>query len=291
MNKTPIKTYHNGLAILGGNNYGEFPRRQGFVFSNLGAHKPKLPLMIFSSIVDEWHKECMRYRKHSDTFSVELVLEGQWLFVQDGKEYVVNPDEIFIVQLKKDSSMRCLTTTALKHAVIINGDALETMVNMLGISSLNMLKLPEPDRIHRIFDRLRKNAAKCTVENFRDASADCYALLCEIAQQAENRQYTPELLRARKYIHENLEAKLTLDEIAREVGISVSTLSRLFREMLHTSPMEYVLEQKMAAAMTLLKSRHYSVKEVAAKFSYSSPQYFATEFKKRYGITPVEAKH
>lgn len=100
----------------------------------------------------------------------------------------------------------------------------------------------------------------------------------------------PELQRALEYIHENLSEHLTLEKLVHHTGISTATLHRQFQKYLQTSPIGYYLDQKMEKAAGLLRSHIYSVKEIAAEMKYSSPQYFATEFKKKYGITPRQLK-
>ncbi|NMA42687.1 MAG: helix-turn-helix transcriptional regulator [Oligosphaeraceae bacterium] len=96
----------------------------------------------------------------------------------------------------------------------------------------------------------------------------------------------PELQRALEYIHENLSDKISIDKLVRHTGTSSATLHRMFKKYLHASPISYCLDQKMEKAFSLLHANIYSVKEIAAKLKYSSPQYFATEFKKKYGSSP-----
>ena len=45
-------------------------------------------------------------------------------------------------------------------------------------------------------------------------------------------------------------------------------------------------EMPFERAAEILASGSHSVKEVAAMLGYSSPQYFATEFRKRRGFSP-----
>ena len=61
-----------------------------------------------------------------------------------------------------------------------------------------------------------------------------------------------ELLRVMEFIGENLDQKLTLDSLAALARMSKSTLTRRFRELLHTSPMQYVLDCRLQRAKDLL---------------------------------------
>ena len=141
-----------------------------------------------------------------------------------------------------------------------------------------------------MFDRIYELSRKETLANYRDACAECYGLLLELSAQSTAMHRPPELQRALEYIHENLSEHLTLEKLVQHTGISGATLHRQFRKHLQTSPISYYLDQKMEKAMNLLRHHIYSVKEIAAEMKYSSPQYFATEFKKKYGVPPRDLK-
>ena len=64
---------------------------------------------------------------------------------------------------------------------------------------------------------------------------------------------------------------------------------RFFSRHLGTTPGEYIRRKRIETAEELLRSGEYSVKEVAAEMNYSSPQYFAAEFRKLRGCAPGAA--
>ena len=80
--------------------------------------------------------------------------------------------------------------------------------------------------------------------------------------QKSNAEST-ELLRVMEYIQENLEQKLTLSLLAAKANMSTATLSRHFREVLHTSPMQYVCACRLSRARALLAEGKQSKTEIA----------------------------
>lgn len=55
-----------------------------------------------------------------------------------------------------------------------------------------------------------------------------------------------------QYIHDNYSGQITLDDIARTVLISKSSVLNIFRTYLHTSPINYVVEYRLKRASKLL---------------------------------------
>ena len=289
MNKRKMRVVH-GNSLLYGNNYGPYPKRIAYNFSALGKMRPRVPISFFSCSTEEWHKEVFRERINSDTFSIELVQEGIFNYTRDGKAYQVHPGELFLVQLGKNSSMSTVTETAIKRTVIIEGSALQHTVEYLELDTITIFKPLNLQRITSIMDKFTVLCSRATFDNFRTACVKSYQLLLEISAQNKEMRRPAELQRAIEFIHENLEKNLTLSDIVNSAQASGATLHRQFRKYLNVSPVEYFINAKMEMAHGLLLGSSLSIKEISSRLNYSSQQYFASEFKKRYGKTPGEAR-
>ena len=77
--------------------------------------------------------------------------------------------------------------------------------------------------------------------------------------QAEAR----ELWEVMEFVRENCEQKLTLDTLATKARMSKATLNRRFGELLHQSPMQYVLHCRLEKARALLSNGAHSKTEIA----------------------------
>ena len=91
---------------------------------------------------------------------------------------------------------------------------------------------------------------------------------------------------AQELINQRLEECVKMEEIAGEVGLSVTAFYRRFRQEVHLTPGEYLTQQRMHRAKTLLGDPSLSVTAIAHSLGYSSSQYFATTFKRIAGVTP-----
>lgn len=72
-----------------------------------------------------------------------------------------------------------------------------------------------------------------------------------------------ELLGVMEFVKENMEQKLTLQALAAKANMSVATLNRHFRDALHLSPMQYVMQCRLTRARELLAKGAQSKTEVA----------------------------
>ena len=283
-------TYQNKIqkkSRIEGNNFGEYPIHKFLYINDPG---PIYPLWAFACGIDEWHKECLRKRFFSDTFAIEYVQKGIFIFQQNNITLRINPGEIFLVHMEQNNIMRCETEFATKKTIIMRGALLRSALEALGLNRINQIIPKDHGRIDRIFERIYGLCGESAAGSRHEMSELCYSLLVELAEQATIQLRPEALQRALEYIHEHLNEQLPLDELVQYSGVSRATLHRLFRKHLKISPIEYFLEQKLERAKMLLENNLYSIKEVAALLNYASPQYFASEFKKKYGIPPKNYK-
>lgn len=79
-----------------------------------------------------------------------------------------------------------------------------------------------------------------------------------------------------------------LEELADEAGTTVHRLKEAFRTLLHTTPAAFVREARLKEAAWQMNETSKSVAEVGESLGYSSPANFATAFKDRFGISPLQ---
>ncbi|MBR4326172.1 MAG: response regulator [Bacteroidales bacterium] len=95
------------------------------------------------------------------------------------------------------------------------------------------------------------------------------------------------LMRVLKVINENMSnPSLTVDMIAKAVGISRVHLHRKLKELTNQSTIDFLRNVRLNRALKLLRIKHNSIFEVAQQVGFVSTAYFSTVFKDRFGCTP-----
>ena len=89
------------------------------------------------------------------------------------------------------------------------------------------------------------------------------------------------------YINANFSRSCTVGQICDEFFISRSTVNRLFRQYLHTTPAKCVENRRLSAAKVLLEQGE-SVQQACEQSGFPDYSHFIALFKKRFGITPYQ---
>ena len=90
------------------------------------------------------------------------------------------------------------------------------------------------------------------------------------------------------YIEEHLKERVSLATLAQLIRLSPWHFSRAFKHSLGAPPHRYQTNRRMEHAKLLLAERAVSVTEIGLTIGFSSPNAFATAFRKATGLTPTD---
>lgn len=88
------------------------------------------------------------------------------------------------------------------------------------------------------------------------------------------------------YIHQNYRRPLTLEQIAKDMKLSVSSCTHIFKRYLHESLFVYILRYRVEKSLTLLADSEYNITEIALRTGFNSSGYYARVFKKYMNVSP-----
>ena len=112
-----------------------------------------------------------------------------------------------------------------------------------------------------------------------------------ISQLAEtiwsSRAVDPRVEQAMDFMYMNLSRKLVVAEIATAAGVSVRTLTHLFRQDLDNSPMNVMAEFRINHACRLLRHTDHTIEQIAEDCGFPNRHYLSRMMKKVRSISPA----
>ena len=118
-----------------------------------------------------------------------------------------------------------------------------------------------------------------------------YSLERNIELKTRNQSHFDMINRARLRIRESLESSLTIQQVAEDMGVSYSNFRKLFKEFTGISPATYQQDLRLQRAKELLSTTDMSIKEIAYRLNFESPDYFSAKFKIKTGRRPSELRN
>ena len=89
-------------------------------------------------------------------------------------------------------------------------------------------------------------------------------------------------------IYKNVDKEIKVLEVAQAAGVSVSSLERLFKANMNTTPKQFIIQAKVSTACERLVGTNMSVKEVGASVGYSDHANFTRGFRKVMKMSPTD---
>ena len=90
------------------------------------------------------------------------------------------------------------------------------------------------------------------------------------------------------FIHDNVYASYTVEDLCQKFSISRSSLQALFRANLGMTPKQYISELKLNEAKKLISQHEHTISQVSDLLGFTSIHYFSRRFKSYFGIAPSE---
>jgi AraC-like DNA-binding protein len=115
----------------------------------------------------------------------------------------------------------------------------------------------------------------------------CWRMLGKIdLEQAASQNFPPWLSTALQRLHQ--EPDISIERLAREIGVSPTQFRRHFHKWFGSSPREYFNRVRLAEARQLLESSQLSVHEIAEHIGFLSTPHFNRLFKQVFGLPPAQ---
>jgi len=183
-------------------------------------------------------------------------------------------DTIFLDVLEKQSSgLDVVKTRTVELLVIVSRAAIDGGAELDEILNLN-------SRFYRELQDQTDTEEICLwIKNMLDT------FLERVAAVKEQKNFLA-TQKAADYIRQHFRDKLTIDTIGQAVYLSPCYLSRIFKQNVGCTIMEYLAQIRVDQAKEMLKDPRNNVMQVAEKSGFEDAGYFTRVFKKIEGVTP-----
>lgn len=94
--------------------------------------------------------------------------------------------------------------------------------------------------------------------------------------------------KALRYIHENVEKDIYVEELSAICYLNKDYFTRLFKKEMHCTPMQYLMRKRIEKAQLLLLIGKKTIKDIAYDLSFNNIPHFCWSFKKITGKSPSD---
>jgi AraC-like DNA-binding protein len=105
---------------------------------------------------------------------------------------------------------------------------------------------------------------------------------------ASRDEHFSRIARVLRHVHAEYGRPLGVEEMARKAGMSVAAFHHYFKLVTASSPLQYLKRIRLDQARRLMAHDGYNAGTAARAVGYESASQFSREFKRLFGMTPLE---
>lgn len=230
-------------------------------------------------------------RRHSPIHCFEYVIDGEGTVQVD--EQINHPvkGDLYILPKGRNHDYFSSPERPFKKIWMnISGSLCDEMVHVYQLTGVLLVKQIDVYSLFQEFLSICENKELSLDEIYRQCSLVFHKLVIHIADHLSAEQKKPEINgtaeEIKAYIDRNIYEHLTIETVAKQIGLSPSQINRVFKASFELTPYEYILTRKISTAKLLLKNTNLTVKEIAYKLNFADEHYFSNVFYKRTGKRP-----
>jgi AraC-like DNA-binding protein len=239
-----------------------------------------------------------------------VIAQGSKAFLLGDSSYRYDPDHYLIATLEMPSISQILEATPEQPYLSLRMDLDPSFVGSIiaeagqgplpgsadvramDVSTLDVNLQDAVVRLLRLLDSTAKGAGEVPVLMPLIQREIVYRLLmgqqgARLRHLAVHDSYTPHITRAVERIRQEYDQPLRIEDLARELGMSVSGLHHRFKAVTAMSPLQFQKRLRLQEARRLMLSEDLDAAGAAYRVGYRDPAYFNREYKSLFGVPPI----
>jgi len=235
-----------------------------------------------------------------------VIAQGSKEFILGDSRYRYDPDHYLIATLEMPSVSQILQATPQQPYLSLRMDLTPDLIGSViedagqGLAAggadaramdVSRLDVDLQDAVVRLV-RLVESPAEAPVLMPLVKREIVYRLLtgqqgARLRHLAVQGGYTPHIARAVERIRQEYDHPLRIEDLARELGMSVSGLHHRFKAVTAMSPLQFQKQLRLQEARRLMLSEDFDAASAAFRVGYHDPAYFNREYKRLFGNPPI----
>ncbi len=264
---------------------------QGFKHSIKAADRAELPLVVYNYGYQKCAPGYAWGPGVRDHYLIHYVVSGRGTLELEGRTFVLGPGDAFLIR----------PDVPARYAAAASDPWEYYWVGFAGVSAGSVpgpdwlcrrerrVRLAEGDRFRRSLLEIYKARGSGYPSAVRMAAIfrPPWACLMEATPPSGEKALALYARHGAEFIHQNYSRGPTIEEVARQVGVSRSYLYRAFRAEFACSPSDYLARCRIRRACQLLRHSTLSVGAVANSVGFEDHFYFSRTFRRITGVSPT----
>lgn len=243
------------------------------------------------------HEKYYTRREGLDSFLIKYTISGEGLLDYQGQSYSLKPGQIFWIDCREPQYYRTSPDMGSWRVLWVHFTGVSAGLYYEIFQAQNrrcpVLTMPPDNHIQEYLRELislyDNDSSVLTTDLY--AANQLTKMLTSIIRVTEAERHwmgIPDSVeRARDYLTEHYNEKITLDDLAAKYAVSKFHFQKQFKHFIGYTPNEFLLQLRLTHAKELLRQTDQPISQIACDVGIQNVSHFINLFKKQEGITPL----
>lgn len=232
-----------------------------------------------------------------DHYLIHYVISGKGVYRSEGVDYTLREGEAFLIRPGEVSFYKADKDRPWTYLWVgFHGLNAESFLERAGFEGLfSVLDCHGDGELAKILQEMVDCQSDITLRDVKQTGL-LYSFVARLIEIGGGKPPSAEsenaregyFLKAVDYICRNFSQPISINGIAKYIGIDRKYLHKIFREYANQSPQGFVISFRIERACALLKNSGLKIGDVSSSVGYSDPLLFSKIFKKWKGLSPTE---
>ncbi len=253
--------------------------------------KESYPFIVELAGITEPAANYQIYRQDSDIYCIEYVISGKGIVSVDNNTCYPEAGDIYILPLGHKHNYRSDPSDPFKKIWMnVRGELCEMLFRTYDLERILIVHDLKILHLFEKFLSICENHNADTLKTFSECSIVFHEIVLAIYlhHKALNEPLPTIATQLKHYIDKNIFKDISVSELANFAHLSVSQVGRVFKQTYKISPYQYILNEKIERAKSLLVNTNLSIKEISQILGYKDEHYFSNAFKSKSGVAPSQ---
>lgn len=220
------------------------------------------------------------------------VTDGDGILTNDEEKYYITAGDLVIINSNNIHSLSARYSTIEFYCFQININLLENFGFDLDLfyPKTEISDIYVITKFKKIIDQIQNKTFNYKISVKIDfLSIFLYMYNASSMPQYSNNKHDSKkaiIKKSIKYLKEHLDNRISVDTVAKSVGLNKYYFCHAFKEVVGKTMLEYLNALRINHATQLLLQNNFNISQIAFTCGFETPSYFTKVFKRKFGITP-----
>jgi len=238
-----------------------------------------------------------------DYYLMHTVITGNGEFTLNGKRYICGAGDTFLIFPGALFQYVAAEKDPWEYVwVAFQGHRCEPLLQQLGLTPERpVVRESATDKTLSLYGELRRALREAERPPLADLESAGLLRLLLHEMALANLEHLPappsagtaarrQVEQAMRWLELQYAQPISIEQLSKSLGYHRTHLSKMFKEAIGLSPMQFLMQIRLERAKSLLGSQ-WSVEQVASSVGFSDALYFSKQFRKRFGMSPTEYRN